>query len=86
MSRLWGWVVAAFAVLGAALLYMAGQRNKARETAKRARVAVKTSEANRDADHAARKAQEAARAESKEVQHEADERPSSKRPDGNLRR
>lgn len=86
MSRLWGWVVAAFAILGAALLYMVGQRDKARETAKRARVAVKTSEANRDADYAARKAQEASRAESQEVQREADERDSGTRPSGNLRR
>ena len=86
LSRLWGWVVAAFAILGAALLYMVGQRNKARETAKRARVAVKASEANRDADHAARKAQEAARAQSEEVQREADERDSGTRPSGDLRR
>ena len=86
MNRLWGWIVAAFAILGAALLYMTGQRNKARETAKRARVAVQTSEANRHADHAARKAQEAARAQSKEVQREADERDSGTRPSGTLRR
>jgi len=86
MNRLWGWIVAAFAILGAALLYMVGQRNKAHETANRARVAVKTSEANRSADHAARKAQEAAREQSEEVQREADERPSSKRPSGHLRR
>ena len=86
MNRLWGWIVAAFAILGAALLYMVGQRNKAREAAKRARVAVQTSEANRQADHAARKAQEAARAQSKEVQSEADERDSGTRPSGHLRR
>ena len=86
LSRLWGWVVAAFAILGAALLYMVGQRNKARETAKRARVAVQTSEANREVDHAARKAQEAAREKSAEVQREADDRDSGTRPSGNLRR
>jgi len=86
LSRLWGWVVAAFAILGAALLYMVGQRNKARETAKRARVAVQASEANRDADAAARKAQEAARQQSQEVQREADERDSGTRPGGDLRR
>jgi len=86
VSRLWGWVVAAFAILGSALLYMVGQRSKARETAKLARVAVQTSEANRKSDAAARKAQEAARAQSKEVQREADERDSGTRPSGNLRR
>ena len=86
MSRLWGWVVASFTLLGAALLLVIGQRNKARETAKRARVAVQTSEANRDADHAARKAQESARQQSEGVQREADERDSSTRPGGTLRR
>jgi len=86
MSRLWGWVVAAFAILGAALLLVIGQRDKARETANRARVAVKTSEASRQADHAARKAQEAARQQSQEVQREADERDSGTRPGGDLRR
>ena len=86
MNRLWGWIVAAFAILGAALLHMTGQRNKARDAAKRARVAVQTSEANRQADHAARKAQEAARAKSEEVQNEADERDSGTRPSGDLRR
>jgi hypothetical protein len=86
VSRLWGWLAFAITLLGSALLYMTGQRNKARETAKRARVAVQASEANRQADHAARKAQEAARAQSKEVQSEADERDSGTRPSGTLRR
>lgn len=86
MSRLWGWVVAALAILGAALLLVIGQRNKAREQVKRARVAAKTSEANREADAAARRAQEAARAQSEEVQREADDRDSGTRPSGDLRR
>lgn len=86
MSRLWGWVVAAFTFLGAALLLVIGQRNKAREQVKRARVAAKTSEANREADAAARRAQEAARAQSAGVQREADERDSGTRPSGTLRR
>lgn len=86
MSRLWGWVVAAFTFLGAALLLVIGQRNKAREQVKRARVAAKTSEANREADAAARRAQEAARAQSAGVQREADDRDSGTRPSGELRR
>lgn len=86
MSRLWGWIVAAFTFLGAALLLAIGQRNKARETAKRARVVVQTSEANREADAVARRAQESARAKSNEVQREADDRDSDTRPSGELRR
>lgn len=86
MSKLCGWLAGAFGLLLAALLYVVGQRDKAREQAKRARVAVKASEANRDADHAARKAQEAARAQSEEVQREADDRDSGTRPSGELRR
>ena len=86
MSRLWGWIVASFTLLGAALLLVIGQRNKARDKAKAARVAVQTSEANREADHAARKAQEAARQQSEGVQREADERPDDNRPTGTFRR
>jgi hypothetical protein len=86
VSRLWGWVVAAFTFLGAALLLVIGQRNKARETAKRARVAFQTSEANREADAVARRAQESARARASEVQREADDRDSGTRPSGELRR
>jgi len=86
MSRLWGWIAAAFAILAAALLYMRGQRDKAREHVKQARVNLQASEASREVDAAARKAQAQARTDSAEVQREADDRPDDRRPTGNLRR
>ncbi|MGM0783885.1 MAG: hypothetical protein ACQEUM_07220 [Pseudomonadota bacterium] len=86
MSRLWGWIAAAFAVMAAALLYMTGQRDKAKEQAKQARVSLQASEAARDVDAAARKAQTQAREKTAEVQREDDDRPDDKRPSGNLRR
>lgn len=86
MSRLWGWIAAGIAILAAALLYMTGQRDKAREQAKQARVSLQASEASREVDAAARKAQEQARTESAEVQREADDRPDDRRPTGHLRR
>ncbi len=86
MSRLWGWVAAAFAILGAALLYMMGQRDRAREQTKRAKVSLQASEASREVDVAARKARAQARTESAEVQREADTRPDDQRPTGSFRR
>ncbi|MDI5890618.1 hypothetical protein [Halomonas rhizosphaerae] len=86
MSRLWGWIAAGFAILAAGLLYMTGQRDKAREQAKQARVSLQASQASREVDAAARKAQEQARTESAEVQREADDRPEGQRPSGHLRR
>lgn len=86
MNRLWGWIAFAFAVMTAALLYMAGQRDKAKEKTKQARVALQSSEANREADNVARRAQEQARQQAAETQREADDRPTGTRPTGNLRR
>ena len=86
MNRLWGWIVAAFGLLGAALLVVVGQRDKAREKTKQARVALHASEANREVDNTARKAQTAAREQTKETQREAEERPADKRPSGHFRR
>ena len=86
MSRLWPWLIAALGFLTAALLLVTGQRDRAKEQAKAARVALQTSEASRDVDAAARKAQQQSRDKAQEVQREADERPDDRRPDGNLRR
>lgn len=86
MSRLWPWVIAALGFLTAALLLLTGQRDKAKEQAKAARVALQASEINRDVDATARKAQQQSRDNAEEVQREADERPDDRRPDGNLRR
>lgn len=86
MSRLWGWVAAGFGFMVAALLLVAGQRDKARAKAKQARVDLQASQANREADTVARQAQEKARQEAAEVQREADDRPDDQRPTGPLRR
>lgn len=86
MSRLWPWLIAGLGFLVAALLLVTGQRDKAREQLKSTRVALQSSEASREVDATARKAQQQAREESAEVQREADERPDDRRPDGHLRR
>lgn len=86
MSRLRGWVVAAFALLVAVLFAVVGQRDKAREKTKQARVALQVSEASREIDNTARKAQEQARQKAAETQREAEERPADKRPSGHFRR
>lgn len=86
MNKLWSIIVAAFGLLGAALLYVAGQRDRAREKTKQARVALQVSEASREIDNTARKAQEQARQKAAETQREADERPTGTRPDGHFRR
>lgn len=86
MSRVWAWLVAALGILAAALLYMTGQRNKARREVKKAKTSLAASELSREVDATARKAQEQARTRAKEVQSEDDDRPDDRRPSGNLRR
>src|SRR5690554_3072276 len=86
VTRIWAWLVAALGIITAALLYMTGQRDKAKAQAKQAKVALRASEASRDVDTAARKAQEQARDSAQEAQREADERPDDRRPTGTLRR
>jgi len=86
MGRVTAWLVAALGILAAALLHMVGQRDKARDKAKAARVSLQVSEASREVDATARKAQEQARTKSAETQRQADDRPAAQRPTGNLRR
>lgn len=86
MSKLWGWVVAAFGLLGAALLHVAGQRDRAKEAAARAKAEAKSREAVREAERAIDKARAEARTRSSEVQRESDSRPDDDRPTGHFRR
>jgi Flp pilus assembly protein TadB len=86
MGRVTGYLLAALGILAAALLYMTGQRDKAKAQAKAARVNLQASEASREVDATARKAQEQARQQSAEVQRDADDRPDDRRPSGTLRR
>jgi hypothetical protein len=86
VSRLWAWLVAALGILAAALLLVTGQRDRAREQAKAARISLQASEMSREVDATARKAQQQARNQAQEVQREADDRPDDRRPSGTLRR
>lgn len=70
MSRLWGWVVAAFAALGAALLYVAGQRDRAREAAEVAQARAHNVETARIAEQAITQAKADAYIEAQEVERE----------------
>ena len=86
MTRLWAWLAAGVGLLLAALMLVIGQRDRAREKAKQARINLQSSEASRAVDATARKAQESARAQSQEVHREADKRDSGTRPSGEFRR
>lgn len=82
MSRLWGWVVAAFGMLGAALLYVAGQRNRAREAAARAKAEAKGREIVQEVERAIDNARAKAREQAAEIQSEHDKhKASGTRPD-----
>lgn len=90
MSNLWGRVVGALVMiiglLGAALLFVGGQRDRAKEAASRAKAEAKSKSAVLDAERAIDQARATARQKSTEVQNEANERPSGKRPSGDFRR
>ncbi|MAX33678.1 MAG: hypothetical protein CME72_11520 [Halomonadaceae bacterium] len=84
--KIWGWLLAGLGFLSAALMLVMGQRDRAREKAKAAKVRFQASEATREVEKASRKAAQASRQQSAEVQREDDDRPDTKRPTGNLRR
>ena len=86
MGRIWGWVVAAFGMLGAALLYVAGQRNRAREAAARAKAEAKGREIVQEVERAIDRARTQARERTAEEQRNANDRPSGTRPSGHFRR
>lgn len=86
ISRLWGWIAAGFSLMLAALLFVAGQRDKAKRKAKTAKRQASAERSVRDVEQRANAAQAAAREESNEVQRNDDDRPSNKRPTGDFRR
>lgn len=86
LSRLWGWIAAGFSLMLAALLFVAGQRDKSREKAETAKRQASAERSVRDVEQRANAAQAAAREESSEVQRHDDDRPSDKRPSGDFRR
>ncbi len=74
MLKLWGWIAAGFGLLVAVLLYVIGQRDKARTKAKQVTTKHKVSEATRDAERTLDKARAQSRTRSAQVQREAQER------------
>lgn len=86
MTKLWAWIAAAFGLMGAALLYVSGQRDRAREAASRAKAESKSKGAIIDAERAIDRARTQARTQSEETQRNADDRPSGTRPSGHFRR
>lgn len=82
MVRLWGFIAVAFALMGAALLYMTGQRDKAREVAAKARADAQLREALLEAERAIGNARAGVRNEASENQREQDiQKSSGTRPD-----
>jgi hypothetical protein len=90
MSSLWaklsGALVMIVGLLGAALLFVSGQRDRAKEAASRAKAEAQSKSAVLEAERAIDTARANARTESNEVQREADQRPTATRPDSHFRR
>ena len=89
-SNLWakiaGFLAMVIGLLGAALLYTSGQRDRAKEAANRAKAEAKSKSAVLEAERAIDDARAQVREKSNEVQREADNRPSTERPAGSFRR
>lgn len=85
-SKVAGALVAIIGLLGAALLYTSGQRDRAKEAASRAKAEAKSKSAVLEAERAIDNARAQARQKSAETQREADDRPATKRPNGSFRR
>jgi Flp pilus assembly protein TadB len=90
MSSLWaklsGALVMIVGLLGAALLFVSGQRDRAKEATSRAKAEAQSKSAVLDAERAIDRARAQARESSQEVQREADQRPTATRPDSHFRR
>lgn len=90
MSNLWakitGFLVMIIGLLGAALLYTSGQRDRAKEAVSRAKAEAKSKSAVLEAERAIDYARAQARQKSTETQREADQRPAGTRPNGSFRR
>ena len=85
-SKFIGALVAVIGLLGAALLYTSGQRDRAKEAASRAKAEAKSKSAVLEAERAIDNARAQARQKSAETQREADQRPAGQRPNGSFRR
>lgn len=89
-SNIWakvtGFLLMIIGLLGAALLYTGGQRDRAKEAASRAKAEARSKSAVLEAERAIDDARAQVREKSNEVQREADNRPTGTRPTGTLRR
>ena len=89
-STLWnkitGALVMIIGLLGAALLYTGGQRDRAKEAASRAKAEAKSKSAVLEVERAIDDVRAQVREKSAETQREADQRPAGQRPSGTLRR
>lgn len=81
-SKVAGTLVAIIGLLGAALLYTSGQRDRAKEAASRAKAEAKSREAVQEAERSIERARAQAREQASEVQREHDQHQASgTRPD-----
>ena len=85
-SRLMLALGAAGSLLLALLLFVIGQRDRARAKVKEVRAQNATLEANREVDAAVERERAAARQKTKETRREHEDRPADRRPDGDFRR
>jgi len=85
-SRLMLALGAAGSLLLALLLFVIGQRDRARAKVKEVRVQSATMEANREVDAAVERERAAARQNTEETRREHEDRPADRRPDGVFRR
>lgn len=79
-------LVAAIGFLVAGLLFVVGQRDKARAKVKQVQVEKATVEANQALERTVSRVQADARKTSQETRREHEDRPDDRRPDGNFRR
>ena len=90
MGGIWAKAVGALlmiiGLMGAALLFVSGQRDRAKEAASRARAEAQSKSAVLDAERAIDTARAQAREKSQGVQREAENRPADKRPTDSFRR
>lgn len=88
-SSLWakvtGFLVMIIGLLGAALLYTGGQRDRAKEAASRAKAEAKSKSAVLEVERAIDDVRAQVREKSAEKQREADKRPTGQRPSGSFR-
>lgn len=89
-SNLWakiaGFLAMIIGLLGAALLYTSGQRDRAKEAANRAKAEAESKSAVLEVERAIDDARAQVREKSAEKQREADKRPAGTRPSGSFRR